>query len=101
METMIQNGYPEKVPSKNSLPKVAPESCQPSPSGVSKDQESSYTDRKIWYIPYNGVYHLKKSNKIRVVFDCSAEFKCKSLNKHLLQGPDLTNNLVGILFRFR
>ena len=39
--------------------------------------------------------------KIRVVFDCSAEYKGKALNKHLLQGPDLTNRLVGVLARFR
>lgn len=72
MESMIQNGYAEKVPSKNCLPKVATESCQPSPSDVSEGQESSYTtDGKIWYIPHHGVYHPKKPDKIRVVFDCS------------------------------
>ena len=53
-----------------------------------------------WYIPHHGVYHPKK-NKIRVVFDCSARFKGTSLNDHLLSGPDLTNNLTGILCRLR
>ena len=53
-----------------------------------------------WYIPHHGVYHPKK-NKIRVVFDCSARFKGTSLNNHLLSGPNLTNNLVGVLCRFR
>ena len=53
-----------------------------------------------WYIPHHGVYHPKK-NKIRVVFDCSARFKGTSLNDHLLSGPDLTNNLTGVLCRFR
>ena len=53
------------------------------------------------YIPHHGVYHPKKPTKIRVVFDCSAEYQNESLNKHLLQGPDLTNNLVGVLCRFR
>ena len=42
-----------------------------------------------------------KRDKIRVVFDCSAEYKGEALNKHLLQGPDLTNKLVGVLSRFR
>ena len=47
------------------------------------------------------MYHSKKPEKIRVVFDCSAQFQGMSLNSELLQGPDLTNNLVGILLRFR
>ena len=42
----------------------------------------------------------KKPNKIRVAFDCAAEFENESLNKHLPQGPDLTNNLIGVLVRF-
>ena len=57
-------------------------------------------DRVKWYIPHHGVYHPKK-NEIRVVFDCSARFKGTSLNDHLLSGPDLTNNLTGVLCRFR
>ncbi|XP_015776464.1 PREDICTED: uncharacterized protein LOC107354491 [Acropora digitifera] len=102
MANMIQNGYAEKVPSKTCLQKEDPASCQLSPGGISVRQEGSYAkDRKIWYIPHHGVYHPKKPNKIRVVFDCSAEFKGETLNKHLLQGPDLTNNLVAVLFRFR
>ena len=56
---------------------------------------------EVWYIPHHGVYHPKKPEKIRVVFDCSAVFKNQSLNQHLYQGPDLTNNLVGVLCRFR
>ena len=36
-----------------------------------------------------------------MVFDCSAQFEGESLNKHLLQGPKLTNNLMGVLCRFR
>ncbi|KAK3738374.1 hypothetical protein QZH41_005730 [Actinostola sp. cb2023] len=58
-------------------------------------------DGKVWYIPHHGVYHPKKPEKIRVVFDCSATFKGESLNKQLLQGPDLANSLVGVLCRFR
>ena len=46
------------------------------------------------------MYHPKKPGKIRVVFDCSAEFKEVSLNKNLMKGPDLTNQIVGVLTRF-
>ena len=58
-------------------------------------------DGKINYVPHTGIYHPKKPGRIRVVFDCSARFNGISLNDHLLQGPDQTNNLLGILCRFR
>ena len=56
---------------------------------------------KTWYIPHHGVYHPSKPGKIRVVFDCSAEFQGKSINRELLSGPDLTNQVIGIMTRFR
>lgn len=59
------------------------------------------SDGKVWFIPHHGVYHHKKPDKIRVVFDCSAHSQGTSLNDELFQGPDLTNNLVGVLIRFR
>ena len=55
----------------------------------------------VWYIPHHGVYHPQKPDKIRIVFDCSAQFQGASLNSHLLQGPDSTNKLIGVLCRFR
>lgn len=57
-------------------------------------------DGRVWYIPHHGVYHPKKKT-LRVVFDCSASYQGTSLNSELLQGPDLTNSLVGALVRFR
>lgn len=59
------------------------------------------TPGKVWYLPHHGVYHPKKPGKIRVVFDCSSKFQGVSLNDCLMQGPDLTNSLVGVLTRFR
>ena len=79
MDNLIEQGHAEKVP----------------PSELNRE------DGSVWYIPHHGVYHPKKPGKIRVVFDCSAKFKGESLNEHLLQGPDLTNRLVGILCRMR
>ena len=36
-----------------------------------------------------------------MVYDAAAEFGGISLNKELLQGPQLNNSLVGVLIRFR
>ena len=55
----------------------------------------------LWYIPHHGVYHPMKLGKVPVVFDCSARYRGFSLNDNLLQGPDLTNSLLGVLGRFR
>lgn len=78
MHDIISRGYAEKVPA--------------------KDLASS--QGKVWYIPHHGAYHPKK-RAIRVVFDCAASFQGKSLNTQLLQGPDLTSSLVGVITRFR
>ena len=64
------------------------------------DKELNRSDGKVWFIPHHGVYHPKK-NKIRVVFDCGASFRGTTLNEQLLQGPDMTSSLVGVLTRFR
>ena len=56
---------------------------------------------KLWYLPHHPMFHPQKPNKVRVVFDCAARFRETSLNDQLLQGPDLTNNLTGVLLRFR
>ncbi|XP_041372869.1 uncharacterized protein LOC121386135 [Gigantopelta aegis] len=58
-------------------------------------------NRECWYLPVFGVYHPHKPGQIRCVFDPSSKFKERSLNSVLLQGPDLTNSLLGILLRFR
>ena len=65
----------------------------------------SRTQKKIkgnaWFVLHHGVYHPEKTNKIRIVFDCSAKFRGVCINDNLLQGPDITNTLVGVLVRFR
>ncbi|KAL0162190.1 hypothetical protein M9458_041586, partial [Cirrhinus mrigala] len=60
----------------------------------------SRQDGQVWYIPHHGVHHPQKK-KLRVVFDCAASFQGVSLNSELLQGPDMTNSLIGVLTSFR
>ena len=72
MANIISSGFAEEVP------------------------ESELENCNAWYIPHHGVYHSKKPDKIRIVFDCSARFQGESLNDHLLQGPELTNTLTGV-----
>ena len=64
-------------------------------------EKAPQTNKETWYLPHHGVYYPRRPSKIRVVFDCSTEYEGQSLNKHLLQGPDLTNTLQGALCRFR
>lgn len=49
----------------------------------------------MWYIPHHGVYHPRK-NTLRVVFDCRATFKVRSLNNELLH-----SSLLGVLTSFQ
>ena len=70
-------------------------------NGYAKKSTDSATEGKCWYIPHHGVYNENKPNKIRVVFDCSTEYQGKSLNNELMSGHDLTNQIIGVLIRFR
>eukprot|EP00057_Strongylocentrotus_purpuratus_P001929 XP_003723498.1 PREDICTED: uncharacterized protein LOC100892237 [Strongylocentrotus purpuratus] len=79
MNDLEKQGYAEKVP----------------------EADLDRHDGKVWYIPHHGVYHPQKPGKIRVVFNCPISYKGKSLNQELLQGPDLTNRLLGVLLRWR
>ena len=58
-------------------------------------------DQECWFLPVFGIYHPQKPGEIRCVFDSSAQCDGLSLNNVLLQGPHMTNNLLGILLRFR
>ena len=59
--------------------------------------DNEVLNERAWYIPHHAVH---KFEKIRVVFNCAASFYGVSLNQMLLQGPDLTQNLLGILLKF-
>ena len=69
--------------------------------GYAKSAPTTSIEGKTWYLPHRAVFHSAKPGKVRVVFDCSARYRRRSLNDQLLQGPDLTNSLVAVLTRFR
>ena len=69
--------------------------------GYAKISKDRPTDEKVWYLPHHGVYHPAKPNKIRVAFGCSGEYAGRPINKELMVGPELTNQIVGTLIRFR
>ena len=79
MNNIINKGYAEKVPE----------------HGLEVKE-----DKPIFFKTHHGVYNEKKG-KIRVVFNCSEQYRGVSLNNCLLQGPDLTNTFIGVLCRFR
>ncbi|CAM1307174.1 Uncharacterised protein r2_g1709 [Pycnogonum litorale] len=58
-------------------------------------------EHDVWYIHHHPVINVNKPNKVRIVFDCSAKHESVSLNDMLYQGPDLANELIGVLIRFR
>ena len=68
--------------------------------GYVKESKSNQ-DGRVWYLSHHGVYHPRKPGKIRFVFDCSSELNGRSINKELLMGPDLTNQLIEVLTRFQ
>ena len=60
---------------------------------------SNPAPEKICYLPHHPV--TNKPGKVRRVANAASVFKKQSLNKNFLSGPDLLNNLVGLLLRFR
>ena len=70
-------------------------------SGAMEEAPSLSSDTECWYLPLFGIYHPRKPDKIRGVFDSSVLFEGVSLNQVLLTGPNLTNDLTGVLLRFR
>ena len=64
------------------------------------EQDVHRSDGKVWFLPHHPVINPNKE-KIRIVFDCAAEYGGVSLNSRVRQGPILMNKLVGVLTRFR
>nr|XP_039261902.1 uncharacterized protein LOC120338039 [Styela clava] len=65
------------------------------------DKERDTLGPRTWYLPHHGVQNPNKPGKIRIVFDAAATYCGISLNNQIYSGPDLINNLIGVLLRFR
>ncbi|KAK3096683.1 hypothetical protein FSP39_002345 [Pinctada imbricata] len=76
MQKLLDNGHAERAP------EIEPSS-------------------ECWFLPLFGVYHPRKRDHIRIVFDSSARYQGVSLNDVLMSGPNLVNSLLGVLMRFR
>jgi hypothetical protein len=61
--------------------------------------ESASQNEKIWYLPHHT--DMKKPKKLRIVYDCAAQYYDESLHDKCRQGPDLNNKLMHVLLRFR
>ncbi len=79
IKKMIIKGYAELVP----------------------EDQLERADGKVWYLPHQPVINPKKPDKCRIVHDCAAKYCGYSLNDRVMQGPDLTSSLVGVLLIFR
>jgi len=64
-------------------------------------EETADQAKRTWYLPHHPVLNPNKPGKVRRACDVVAKYQGSSLNSHLVSGPDLLNNLVGLFMRFR
>ena len=69
--------------------------------GYAKQSGNTSQNGRVWHLLLHEVYYPLKPEKIRVVFDCSSGYRGRSIHKELLAGPDLPNQIVGTLIKFR
>ena len=56
----------------------------------------------VHYISHHAVIRPeKKSTPLRIVFNSSATYQGHQLNSYWMKGPDLLNNIFGVILRFR
>ena len=79
IQNMLDRGYAEHVP----------------------EDELNLRDGSVLYLPHHPVISESKPGKVRIVMNCAAKFHGVSLNSQVLMGPDLLNNLLHVVLRFR
>ena len=65
------------------------------------DDELYIDNGTVNYVPHHHVISAAKGGKLRVVMDFSSRFRGVSLNESCFSGPNLINNLLYVLLRFR
>ena len=67
-----------------------------------KPEEIKSYQGPVHYVAHHGIVRPdKKSTPLRIVFNSSSIFEGQCLNDYWLKGPDLLNNLFGVILRFR
>ena len=68
---------------------------------IAEVSDAELYSTRSWYLPHHPVLNPNKPGKLRIVFDCAAKYRNRSINDCLHQGPDTIASLVGVLLRFR
>ena len=63
-----------------------------------KQSDDTSQNGRVCYLPHHGVFRPLKPEKISIA---ALECRGRSINKELRPGPDLTNQVVGTLTKFR
>ena len=64
-------------------------------------KEMEEYDGPVHYLSHHDVISESESTPLRIVFNSSAVYHGHKLNDYWAKGPDLINNLLGVLLRFR
>ena len=68
---------------------------------LTEDELTSYQG-PVHYISHHDVIRPgNRSTPIRIVFNSSSSYECHVLNDYWMKGPDLLNDLFGVVLRFR
>ena len=65
-----------------------------------EELEATKLERQ-WYVPRHPVENPNRPGKVRRMCNAAFKFRGNFLNDNLLTGPDLLQNLIGIIVRFR
>ena len=68
---------------------------------LSKEELANYTGATHYIAHHEVLKPESKSTPVRIVFNSSANYMGHVLNEYWAKGPDLLNNLLGVLIRFR